>query len=109
MADCKLRGQFKYIKYDGTNKLEIYNIISKYGYTKMEIQGKADWVVYADIDLNLKTFNSDVQIITPGEYVVMLDENTLAHYSDVTFHNTFFDVEKGEEYFPLAEENTETA
>ena len=93
---CKLRGEFEYIKYTPETKLEVINTLTKYGYTRFDMHGKADWIIYGKFNEATRQIESDIQILTPGDYLVMLDDNTLNIYTEPVFEATFFDKEKGE-------------
>ena len=95
MKTCKLRGEFEYIQYTEETKLEVKNLISKHGFTRLEMQVKTDWIIYCTYyPLQIKIDN--IEIVKPGDYLIELDENTLGHYDEAIFNNTFFDKEIGE-------------
>lgn len=97
MNKCRLHGEFEYIKYTGGNKLDIYNVLQKYNYTRLDMSNHADWILYAKFNNAIKSFDTKVEIIFPGDYLVLLDENTLGHYDESIFNQTFYDVNEKEE------------
>ena len=93
---CKVRGRCEYIKYDENTKLEVLNIITKYGYTRLEMPNHVDWIIYAKFDPSTREFESNIEILVPGDYIVLLDDTRLGHYDEVIFNATFYDEELGE-------------
>ena len=90
LKKCRIKNKFEFIQYTEENKSQFTQQLRAHGYALVTIENAPlDVVMFCKFDRDKKVLKSEIEVVSPGQYMVFYDDDSHAIQTQEEFDASF--------------------